>query len=265
MAIEDLDYLADYYGAGVWQFNTDRDFDQADRTTWPTPVHAGQRPGDQELPEHRVGLLRPGRPAAGQPHPQPRVALRLRQQPAQPRPDRRPAGRSAVRRAREHGDRRPRQRPQQPAAALRLRLGRAWRRRHGRARRPRPLLGPEPAVVQHPRRRRQQPVHRRGHRSQPAAVLSRPDRRAGRPHAGGLHPHRGRPGHLPARRRSQPAVRRQRHGRHRQDAAGRHLARDRLHPSGSAGPADRARRQPAGASDRSPATRGRTRSSRRSR
>ena len=26
MAFEDLDYLADYYGAGVWQFNTDRPF-----------------------------------------------------------------------------------------------------------------------------------------------------------------------------------------------------------------------------------------------
>ena len=31
MAMEDLDYLADYYGAGVWQFNTDRAFNQADR------------------------------------------------------------------------------------------------------------------------------------------------------------------------------------------------------------------------------------------
>ncbi len=50
------------------------------------PVHAGQRPGDPELPEHRVGLLRAGRPAAGQSHPQPRAALRLRQQPAQSRP-----------------------------------------------------------------------------------------------------------------------------------------------------------------------------------
>ena len=72
-------------------------------------------------------------------------------------------------------------------------------------------------------------------------------RRARRPHARGLHPHRRRPRALPARRRPQPAVRRQRHGRHRQDAARRHLARGRLHPPGAEGPADRARRQPAGA------------------
>ena len=81
---------------------------------------------------------------------------------------------------------------------LQPRLGFAWDVRGDggtvAARRPGPLLGPEPAVVQHPRRRREQPVHRRGDRSQPAAVLSRPDGRARRPHAGGLHPHRRRPG-----------------------------------------------------------------------
>jgi hypothetical protein len=44
MAYEDLDYLADYYGAGVWQFNTDRDFNQADRTTWPTKFTLGSGP-----------------------------------------------------------------------------------------------------------------------------------------------------------------------------------------------------------------------------
>jgi outer membrane receptor protein involved in Fe transport len=44
MAYEDLDYLADYYGAGVWQFNTDRPFVQADPTTWPTKFTLGSGP-----------------------------------------------------------------------------------------------------------------------------------------------------------------------------------------------------------------------------
>ena len=44
MAYEDLDYLADYYGAGVWQFNTDRPFVQSDPTTWPTKFTVGSGP-----------------------------------------------------------------------------------------------------------------------------------------------------------------------------------------------------------------------------
>jgi outer membrane receptor protein involved in Fe transport len=44
MAYEDLDYLADYYGAGVWQFNTDRPFNQSDPTTWPTKFTLGSGP-----------------------------------------------------------------------------------------------------------------------------------------------------------------------------------------------------------------------------
>jgi hypothetical protein len=44
MAYEDLDYLADYYGAGVWQFNTDRPFVRADPTTWPTKFTIGSGP-----------------------------------------------------------------------------------------------------------------------------------------------------------------------------------------------------------------------------
>ena len=41
MAYEDLDYDADYYGAGVWQFNTDRAFNAADPTTYPTKFTVG--------------------------------------------------------------------------------------------------------------------------------------------------------------------------------------------------------------------------------
>jgi hypothetical protein len=44
MAYEDLGYLADYYGAGVWQFNTDRPFDRNDGTTWPTKFTIGSGP-----------------------------------------------------------------------------------------------------------------------------------------------------------------------------------------------------------------------------
>jgi hypothetical protein len=47
MAYEDLGYNADYYGAGVWQFNTDRPFVQADRTTWPTRFILGSGPATQ--------------------------------------------------------------------------------------------------------------------------------------------------------------------------------------------------------------------------
>ena len=41
MAYEILDYLADYYGQGVWQFSTDRAFNQADPTTWPLSYTTG--------------------------------------------------------------------------------------------------------------------------------------------------------------------------------------------------------------------------------
>jgi len=41
MAYENLNYDADYYGAGVWQFNTDRPFSAADPTTYPTKFTVG--------------------------------------------------------------------------------------------------------------------------------------------------------------------------------------------------------------------------------
>ena len=47
MSYEDLGYNADYYGSGVWQFNTDRAFDRNDRTTWPTRFTIGSGPATQ--------------------------------------------------------------------------------------------------------------------------------------------------------------------------------------------------------------------------
>jgi outer membrane receptor protein involved in Fe transport len=44
MSYEDLGYNADYYGAGVWQFNTDRPFDATDPTTYPTKFTIGSGP-----------------------------------------------------------------------------------------------------------------------------------------------------------------------------------------------------------------------------
>jgi hypothetical protein len=57
MAYEDLDYLADYYGAGVWQFNTDRPFNQADRTTWPTKFTLGSGPATRNYRNTEWGFF----------------------------------------------------------------------------------------------------------------------------------------------------------------------------------------------------------------
>ena len=57
MAYEDLDYNADYYGAGVWQFNTDRPFDAADRTTWPTRFTIGSGPATQNYRNTEWGFF----------------------------------------------------------------------------------------------------------------------------------------------------------------------------------------------------------------
>ena len=57
MAIEDLDYLADYYGAGVWQFNTDRAFVQLDPTTWPTRFTVGSGPATRNYKNVEWGFF----------------------------------------------------------------------------------------------------------------------------------------------------------------------------------------------------------------
>src|SRR5206468_53029 len=48
MAYEILNYAADYYGAGVWEFNTDRAFNAADTTTWPFRYTTGSGPQTKE-------------------------------------------------------------------------------------------------------------------------------------------------------------------------------------------------------------------------
>jgi hypothetical protein len=57
MAIEDLDYLADYYGAGVWQFNTDRPFNRSDATTWPTRFTVGSGPATRNYRNTEWGFF----------------------------------------------------------------------------------------------------------------------------------------------------------------------------------------------------------------
>ncbi len=57
MAFEDLDYLADYYGAGVWQFNTDRPFVQSDATTWPIRFTIGSGPATRNYRNTEWGFF----------------------------------------------------------------------------------------------------------------------------------------------------------------------------------------------------------------
>ncbi len=57
MSYEDLNYNADYYGAGVWQFNTDRPFDQSDRTTWPTRFILGSGPATKNYRNTEWGFF----------------------------------------------------------------------------------------------------------------------------------------------------------------------------------------------------------------
>ena len=195
-----------------------------------------------------MGLLRAGRhQAEEQPHGQSRVALRRRHESAEQRVHREPARRPPVPGSREPGGGASRQRRQQPPAAVRLCLGHQERRADGGARRIRLVFRPQPPVVQHPRRRREQPVHGRGHESRPAPQLSEPAGGPRRAYARGLHSHRRWTRPVPARRRSQPAVRAQRDARRRHAVGPEHLARSRSHPPGAEGPADRPRREPAGA------------------
>lgn len=57
MAMENLDYLADYYGAGVWQFNTDLPFDAANRATWPTRFTVGSGPATRNYKNTEWGFF----------------------------------------------------------------------------------------------------------------------------------------------------------------------------------------------------------------
>ncbi len=57
MAMENLDYLADYFGAGVWQFNTDRSFDATDRATWPIRFTIGSGPATRNYKNTEWGFF----------------------------------------------------------------------------------------------------------------------------------------------------------------------------------------------------------------
>ena len=57
MAYEDLSYNADYYGAGVWQFNTDRPFDRNDRATFPTKFTIGSGPATKNYRNTEWGFF----------------------------------------------------------------------------------------------------------------------------------------------------------------------------------------------------------------
>jgi hypothetical protein len=57
MAYEDLSYNADYFGAGVWQFNTDRPFDRNDRATWPTKFTIGSGPATKNYRNTEWGFF----------------------------------------------------------------------------------------------------------------------------------------------------------------------------------------------------------------
>ncbi|MBA3271747.1 MAG: TonB-dependent receptor, partial [Acidobacteria bacterium] len=57
MAYEDLSYNADYYGAGVWQFNTDRPYARTDPTTWPTKFTIGSGPATRNYRNTEWGFF----------------------------------------------------------------------------------------------------------------------------------------------------------------------------------------------------------------
>jgi hypothetical protein len=57
MSYEDLGYNADYFGSGVWQFNTDRPFNRDDRTTWPTRFTIGSGPATQNYQNTEWGFF----------------------------------------------------------------------------------------------------------------------------------------------------------------------------------------------------------------
>ena len=57
MSYEDLSYNADYYGAGVWQFNTDRPFVRMDPATWPTKFTLGSGPATKNYRNTEWGFF----------------------------------------------------------------------------------------------------------------------------------------------------------------------------------------------------------------
>jgi hypothetical protein len=56
-AYEVLQMQANYYGAGTWNFNTDRPFDINDATTWPISVTVGSGPSTQTYKNAELGFF----------------------------------------------------------------------------------------------------------------------------------------------------------------------------------------------------------------
>ena len=56
-AYEVLQMIANYYGAGTWNFNTDKPFDPNDSTTWPTAVTIGSGPSGRTYKNSELGFF----------------------------------------------------------------------------------------------------------------------------------------------------------------------------------------------------------------
>ena len=57
LAHETLNYAADYYGAGVWEFNTDQPFNAANPTTWPFRYTTGSGPQTKQYQNNEWGFF----------------------------------------------------------------------------------------------------------------------------------------------------------------------------------------------------------------
>ena len=56
-AYESLTMIANYYGAGTWNFNTDKPFDSNDPTTWPSAVTIGSGPSSRNYKNAELGFF----------------------------------------------------------------------------------------------------------------------------------------------------------------------------------------------------------------
>ena len=246
-AFEILNYAADYYGAGVWEFSTDLPLNPANPATLPFRYTTGSGPRPRKYHNTEWGLFaQDDWKVNSRRHAQPRAALRLRHQPAQQRLHRAARRRSRLRRPVESGEVAARQRLRAPAAAPRLCVGYTGHRPARRPRRLGTVCGAEPPVVQHPRTGGQQPVHRGGDQPGPSAGLPRsngcPRRKIGRR----LHQDRRRTRAVPSRRQPRSADGEQPDARLREGAVREHDDRSGRDPSEAVASANRSRRQPAG-------------------